>query len=459
MNKIMTEREYYESAILNMMSNKKMVHLSFYSFILAKCNVTFDNRIETLGVSFSGTSYNLIIGRKFKEWTLDERIAVLIHETRHILGQHVFRKGSRDHKMFNIACDVAINQTIVNLPKGKPDPKTGEMVGGALFPETFKFPENLDSENYYELLKQKQEDQEKEKQEHQDENGEPDDCDSCGGSGEQEDENGDSEPCDDCEGSGKEPGGWKPSDGTPDLTKQKEITIDVHEWNATEAEQELGKSIAEQMVKDAVEMTTKNRGTLPGDLSDIMSLLRRKPVISWKKELKRVLASKTGKRVETIKRKNRRFPHRADLRGKRNTVDKHEVVVCLDTSGSMSNADCIMGLSEIHNLVKATGKALKVIQVDTKIQGIVEYDKNIKTFNRMGYGGTTMYHGVDYIMEQRMKPDLVIYISDMYTESVEESSWNKWNKTKTPTLWLSTSGSIPEWNGYKKHKVIDINKM
>jgi len=472
----MTDREYYEEALLNMMSNKKLVHLSFYSFILAKCEVSFDNRIDTLGVSFQGVNYKLIIGRKFKEWSIDERIAVLIHETRHIMGLHVFRKGDRNHRLFNIACDIAINQTIVNLPKGIVDPKTGEQVGGALFPKTFKFPENLDAENYYELLKQKKEEQEKEKKEQ--EGDDPDDCESCGGSGEQEKddsgesgdsepgESGDSEPCESCNGSGKEPGGYTPSDGTPNLTSPKEITIDVHDWSAVdengdpvEVNEELAKSITQSMVKDAMEQTTKNRGTLPGDLEDILTLLRRKPVISWKKQLRRYLSSKSGKKIETIKRKNRRFPHRADLRGKKRHTDKRVITVCVDTSGSMLDSEIVDALVEINEITKVNGMPLQLIQVDTKIQGMIEFDGKSKTFKRNGYGGTYMATGVEYLMDNKIKSDVVIYLSDMFIEDVSNDSiWSKWNKEKTPVLWLSTSGTIPEWHGYKRHEVIDINR-
>jgi len=231
--------------------------------------------------------------------------------------------------------------------------------------------------------------------------------------------------------------------------------MDVHDWDdAAEANEELAKSITSQMIKDAVEQTTKSRGNLPGDLENILDIWRRKTVISWKKELRRIVASKTGKRVETIKRRNRRFPGRKDLRGTKSTRDKHEIVVGIDTSGSMSDDEIFNGLSEIYELVKNHAKELKIIQIDTNIKSIETFDKNTKTFNRRGYGGTYMAPVTTFIEEQNLKPDVLIMISDMEIEDV--STENIWMKWKPHTLWLSTTGIIPVWNGYRKHRVIDI---
>jgi hypothetical protein len=119
--KLPTEKELrtiYEETIVNLISSTKYVDLSFYGFIIAKCRVNFDPKFPTCGVHFRDNNFQLTIGGGFADWTLQERIAVLIHETRHILGLHMFRKGERDHQLFNVAADVAINQLIQNLPEG-----------------------------------------------------------------------------------------------------------------------------------------------------------------------------------------------------------------------------------------------------------------------------------------------------------------------------------------------------
>ena len=452
-------RPAYEEAIVNMMSNAKMVNVSFYSFILAKCKVVFDPSVPTAGVNFTGTSYNLFLGEQFAEWTLEERIAVLVHESRHILGGHMFRKGERDHQLFNIAADMAMNQLIDNLPEG------------VMYPETFKFDKNLTAEQYYELLREEQKKQEDEKQKCKDDN--PDQNGEDQGDGDDGDQDGDGDGDEDGEGEGgSQPGGkgkpnensvfdengqpWKPKDGKPDLTRGNETegTIDDHsKWEqCEEGSEDLAKSITEKMVKDAV---SQSRGNLPGDIEQILEIWKRKAVISWKKELKQILSSKSGKKITTIKRRDRRFPHRNDLRGKKTTKDKHEIVVGIDTSGSMDDSDILNGLVEILEVAKVNGSELKLIQIDTDIKSIEIFSEKNKVFKRRGYGGTYMGAIVPFIEEQKLKPDVLIMISDMYIEDIDsDENWNKW---KTKTLWLNTSG---QGNGVtsskRQHKIINF---
>lgn len=501
-----TDRDAFEEALSNMMSNPEMLDVSFYSFIIAKCRVIMEPKVGTAGINFTGNSYNLFIGKAFKDWTLKERIAVLVHESRHILGGHIFRQGERSHQLFNYASDIAMNQLIKNLPKGEMNPKTGKEEGGALYPETFGFPTNLTAEQYYELLLEEKEKQEKEKKDHEDKNGKPEDCPNCGGSGQQpkededngdkeqgdsgkgdetedengkpkegdgsgksdetEDENGQSggsgeeetEQCDSCNGSGTT-SDWKPASGNPDITNlDKNLTIDNHEiWNKSDEDSEdLAKSIAEKMAKDA--MSNTKRGHLPGDIENLLELLRRKPKVSWKKELRMILSSKTGKRIHTIKRRDRRFPHRNDLRGKKSTKDKHEIYVGVDTSGSMDDSQILEGLVEILEVAKLNGTDLKVIQIDTDIKSIEEFGEKNKTFKRRGYGGTYMGAIVPFLDTQKAKPDVLIMISDMYIENIDTDP--NWMGFKPKVLWLNTSGEGQgEVTKLRNHKIINFTDM
>jgi len=410
-------KNLYEETVVNLISNVRYVNLSFYGFILAKCNVSYDKKFPTLGVAFQNNAYHLVIGGKFEEWELEQRIAVLIHEVRHILGLHTFRKGERDHQLWNIACDIAINQTIKNLPEE------------GVFPETFDFPKNESAETYYELLKEEQEQQKQEKQEAE-ENGESWDGPEENSKGEQK----------------------------PDLTGNGNgETIDSHEaWGSENGEEseELAKSIAEQMVKDAIE---KSRGNAPGDIEKILNLLRRKPKISWKKVLRKIVTNKNGSKTETIKRKNRRLPNRNDLRGRKIQKDKPVVVVGIDTSGSMDNEDIINGLAEIYDVVKHIGK-VKIVQIDTEIKGVEDYEqKSFKSFKRKGYGGTYMGVLPEYLNEhKKIECDVLIMISDLWIENVPEDS--NWKAFKKPVIWLGTSGEKPNWDGWNKHKVMNIHQ-
>ena len=408
-----TIQKNYQEIVIKLISSEKYVDLSFYGFILAKLNIQFDPTFPTLGVYFNKDllNYTLTIGSYFNNLSEEERIAVLIHECRHILGLHTFRKGDRDHNLFNIAADIAINQLIKNLPEG------------GMYPETFDFPKNESAETYYELLKKEQQEQQEQKEK---------------------------------EGENFSPGKNGQGECKPDLTNlEGNETIDVHDWEESGEDanlEELQKSITENMVKDAISQT---RGNLPADISEILNLLKRKAKVSWKKELKKILSSRNGTKIETIKRKNRRFPHRSDLRGKKVQKDKPVIIVGVDTSGSMSDDDVLNGLVEINEVIKNVGK-LKIIQIDTEIKGVETFDKhNFKRFIRKGAGGTYMGACPKYIKERKLQCDVLIMISDMYIENItNDKNWKDFNK---PVIWLSTSGERPEI--LKKHKIFDIHQL
>jgi len=415
----MNKYEIFDIPFMKMMSHPDYANMSFYAFIISKMNVQISKDISTAGVGWYNNKYNLVINPDFmKKLTVQERIGILIHESLHVMLKHNFRQGERDQKLYNIAADIALNQ-LINEPAKLPE--------GAMFPETFDFSKDLTADQYYELLKQEQEKQQKEKQESQDKG-----------------EN------------------WEgPSDGKPDLTNLDEdgegMLVDSHDkWSTSgeidEAEQELARSTMEKMIKDAID---KSKGNVPGNISDILNLWNKKAKISWKRVLKKYISSKKGSKIGTIKRRDRRQPYRKDLKGKKVYYDIPNVIVCIDTSGSMSDEEIVEGLAEINEVCKVTHSNLKVIQIDTNVTSIEEYNPKKKTFKRNGYGGTYMFSGIEYILENKIPHDVIIYISDMYIEDV--STDNNWRKVKKPVIWLNTSGTEVSWDGVKGHKIFNIS--
>jgi len=437
MSKFTNPRDAFEHTIVNMISNPKYVNLSFYSFIAAKCKINIDTTLPApAAVNFTGVQYNLFINpEKFNDWTLDERIAVIVHEMRHILGGHIFRKGNRNHEIFNFATDISMNQTIKGLPEG------------CIYPQDFKLTDNFNAEQYYEKLLENEDIQKMMEVQKKADEAMKDAMEKANdGAGE--------------EGEGDGQGQPQAGDGSPmgDLLdrigKSGGGMGDHSKWDESEvADEDMAKAVTEKMIEDAVQ---KSRGNLPADIDKLLELWRRKPVISWKKELKRIMASKRGYKISTLKRRDRRFPNRRDLRGHKTTRDNHEIVVGIDTSGSMSDSEIVKGLVEINEICKVTGSSLKIVQIDTEIKSIEEYDEKKKTFKRRGCGGTYMGAIVPFLEEQGIKEDVLIMISDMYIEDVNNDS--NWAKYKKPVLWLATDSLVPDWNGWRKHKVMDITK-
>jgi len=409
--------EVFDIPFMKMMSHPDYANMSFYAFIISKMNVQITEDVPTAGVGWYNNKYNLVINPDFMgKLSIEEKIGILIHESLHVMLKHNFRQGERDKMLYNIAADIALNQ-LINKPAKLPE--------GAMFPESFKFPENLTADRYYELLKQEQEKQQQEKQEAQD-NGEE----------------------------------WEgPSNGNPDLTDLDQdgegMLVDSHDkWSSNdevdEAEQELARATMEKMIKNAIE---KSRGNTPSNIAELLDLWNKKAKISWKKILKKYLSSKKGSKIGTIKRRDRRQPGRKDLKGKKVFYDTPTVVVGVDVSGSMNDEEIFEGLSEIKEVCKVTHSNLKLIQIDTEIKGLEEFSEKQKKWTRKGCGGTYMGDAPKYLMENKIECDVLIMISDMYIEDVATDE--NWLKFKKPVIWLNTSGT--DMNVLHWHKVFNIS--
>lgn len=88
----------------------------------------------------------LYYNREFiKALTAEELLFLIGHEVLHCVYDHLGRKGSRDHKLWNMANDYIVNYTLTKE-------KLGNMPKGGLFSE--KFTDEMTSEEVYRLLEE-----------------------------------------------------------------------------------------------------------------------------------------------------------------------------------------------------------------------------------------------------------------------------------------------------------------
>jgi len=99
----------------------------FVGSTLQVMNIMYSYMVPTAGVTFNADMrrYEMFLNPSFFCHSLNDkqRVAVLIHEMAHILNKHLIRvpfMKVSDHKrmLLNVAGDLAINQTIQNLPRG-----------------------------------------------------------------------------------------------------------------------------------------------------------------------------------------------------------------------------------------------------------------------------------------------------------------------------------------------------
>jgi len=408
----MKNRDFLDKAIANGFSNKKYNEYIFYMHILAQCKIVITEDIETAGVNFKFSKWCLYVNPNFfKELSLDHQLGVLKHEMLHILFNHVQRQEERQQKPFNVAADVAINQLIdrSHLPKG------------ALYPDVLekrlkekdykiKVPLSENAETYYDLLPEEK------------------------GDG---DGNGDGEEG----GNGEGNSGKDFYDGL-----LEDNPLDNHKiWEDSEGDDLLKQDLTKRMIEKSAE---KSRGGhIPHEFSQWLDIWSRKPQVSWKQVLKNIASNKKANKVQTIMRRDRRQPKRNDLRGYKKDRD-FSIVVVLDISGSMSDNEIITGLNEIKEVAKLTSSKVNIIQVDTEVKEVQDFDP--KSFKRNGCGGTEMLPAWQYIKDNRIEMDCAILISDMYIEDIKY--WNERGVApKCKTIFLATEDHMPDLSSYPNY--------
>ena len=332
----------------------------FYGLFLIGLNKTFRKDIPTAGVSKNGIGVQLAVNPEFFD-NLNElhRIGLLKHELLHIsFGHLVMRDRFPNKKLFNIAADLEINQYIDDayLPEG------------GITMEMFK-DLNLDARAgttyYYEKLDQANKDGQ----------------------------------CETLESLLNQMDGDSPYDHT---------TWDEFD-ELTEADKKLIQKQVEHQLKETAEQTEKRRGNIPGELADLISRLRtiEPPSFDWKGYLRRFVGNSSVSYTKKLRRKyNKRYVENPGLKIK----FKNNILVGVDTSGSVSNSELKEFMNELTHMHK-TGHKITVAQCDTQINSVEEFNPR-KDWEIKGRGGTSFQPVVDLFNKKKGVYTALIYLTD-----------------------------------------------
>jgi len=439
---VKNDRKLLDETLVNMFSNNDYkTNLMFYAHMFSQMEIEITDRIPApAGVAFITDHFKLYINNEyFGEYSLEDRMFILVHECLHILMDHVKRFEAYKEQHFqdlqNIAMDCAINQLIPSLPI----PESAIVPSNLPVKDNAKVPKKASAETYYELLKD-----EYDKQDDSQDNSQDNKDDSQDNGDQGEDSNEDNNQ-DDTSG----------NDGNQKDSKPKPKQIDTHEtWQECDADPQLQKDVTKRMIEQAIQETSKSRGDLPLSITDMLNMFCTKPQVNWKKVLKNIVGHrKVGKRP-TIMKRSRRFPSRSDIKG--TTKNRSfTLVVLVDISGSMATNEILTGLSEINAICKLTKTTMKMIQIDTQVHKIEEFSEKTRLFERSGCGGTVMEAGIDYLYDNKIEYDGIVYITDGYIEDV--SDWKR--QPHGRVMWLCTTPNhiIPGVDKLQKHKQFDIN--
>jgi len=384
---------------LSKTSKDLMLKEPYYGFFLLMLHKAWSDTVPTACVSKNGINFQLTIGEKF--WTdlsEEHRLGLLKHELLHIAFQHLttFTMFS-DKQMANIAMDMEINQYIDGhwLPKG------GISIDDY---DDLNLDRRAGSRYYYEKLKQAQD---KKKQQG-----------SCG------DDNMD-----------KLLDGMEGGQMTVTLDAHgnvKDVNIPDHQWeefeNMPEAEKKLIEKQVQRVLTEAKEQTIKKRGFVPGEIESVIKLDEIvPPKFNWKNYIKRFTGISTKIFTRKLRRKeNKRYSDNPGLKIKM----RQNMLVGIDTSGSVCDDELKEFINEIHHLYKA-GVDITIVQCDTKIQSIKKYDGKFE-LEVSGRGGTYFDPVLEHFEQNRQFTSLIYFTDGEATANI---------KPRKPVLWVLSERS------------------
>jgi len=347
---------------LSKIGKQLMLSEPFYGVFLSTLNKVVRKDVPTAGVCMQGINYQLAVNEEFWNSLQGDKpkMGLLKHELLHICFNHLLDKDDYpDQELHNVAADIEINQYIAEeyYP-------TKDILLPSSYPE-LNLPLKAGTKVYYGLLKQAL-------------------------------ENGTSpklqQLMDGLKGEGLHPT-WGEFDGL------------------SEADAKLAKSQLEHQIKEILKgQSDKGRGFVPSELESFIDgiLAETEPSYDWRSYFRRFAGTSTRTYTKKTRRKlNKRFQENPALKIK----TKKNVLVGIDTSGSVSEKNLIEFFTEIQHMYK-TGVAITVAEGDAGIHNIYEYKGKMPNFVT-GRGGTNMNPFIEYFNEHKEFNSLII-LTDGY---------------------------------------------
>ncbi len=350
-----------------------------------------------LGVTIAnGTPVLCVNPARLADFSAEEQRALLEHLIKHVLHLHMARRKGRHLHDWDIACDLAINPSIADLPPQ------------AALPGKLKLEEGLAAEEYYRLLRRRFD------------------------TGNLEGQGLGDASVDAGQGSGM-------GEDAPLPEAAAELaTIDDHEvWAEADSTPE---SLAEEVVRSLTrEAYRKSGGEVPGDLRPLIEGLLAPSPIPWKQVLRQFVAAagRVGRR-STWKREHRRFVHETPGIRKRQRLN---LLIGVDVSDSTNQQDLRETFArELVQIARGRESRLTVLYAGSRIQRIDSFRGAPEVVEVFAGGGFTDLRPVfDYARAMQQRPAAVIYLTDGIGPAPETMAF--------PTLWVLTrDGEKPvEW--------------
>ena len=210
--------------------------------------------------------------------------------------------------------------------------------------------------------------------------------------------------------------------------------FDEHGWEDAQAmtaeeQRELAREIDEAVRQGALVAGKTGSG---GD-RDLIDLLT--PQVDWREVLREFIQTTcAGNDYSTWRRPNRRYIGAGVYMPSGISEQIGEIVVAVDTSGSIGNRELSLFLTEIKEIADTVNPSgIRLLYWDTEVCGDELYegddtDNIVQSTKPRGGGGTDVRCVTDYLTEHQINAQACIVLTDGYLFG----GWGQWN---LPVLW------------------------
>lgn len=304
----------------------------------------------------------------------EELVFVLAHEVMHNALEHHIRRQSRDRRLWNVACDYAVNGELDAC-------KVGTMPKCGLKDDRFT---SLGAEEIYRILEEE----------------------GRGGSG----------------------------DGVPDPGGCGGI-LDGCSQHDEAAKAELRAEMQTQVRQAAMTAKAAQAGKMPAGLQRIIDELLM-PRIDWRQVLRRFIDESSSRDFAWHRPNRRLLPHGIIAPGTISNGVSH-IVIAVDTSGSIDAEILRDFAAEVNGAYQEGGvDKLTVIYADAKVAHTEEFENGDElVLHPAGGGGTAFSDTFREIAEEHAGARACIYLTDMHVCDFGEEPpmpvlWGVYGRTK-----------------------------
>lgn len=191
---------------------------------------------------------------------------------------------------------------------------------------------------------------------------------------------------------------------------------------------------------DAAINAAKAQGKLPAAMERAFTVAT-EPQVDWREVIHAFFARKVGNGSEDWRRPDRRFIGADMYLPSRSGHGAGTIAVAIDTSGSIGQPELDVFFAELQGiLVELRPRQTLVMWCDAQVHKVdeIEQPEDIGGLKPVGGGGTSFVPVFEWLAENDVVPDALVYLTDMYGTFPDKAP-------RYPVLWGRTTKQEAPW--------------